>query len=63
MLDYICFSLARAANLFTNYFYNLDRWTKQWVVYFNPKKTVIVNFTRKNISQPSIQFGYNGPVI
>lgn len=33
----VLYQLARATNLFTD-FYNLDRWTKQWVVYFNPEK-------------------------
>ena len=48
----VLYQLARATNLFTNDFYNLDRWTKQWVVYFNPeKKPVIVN-TRKKYIQP-----------
>ena len=41
----------------------MDQWSKQWVVDFNPKKTINVNFSRKNISHPNVKFGNSGPTI
>ena len=36
-----------AANSLTGDLDQLDQWSKQWVVDFNPKKTINVNFSRK----------------
>ena len=41
----------------------MDQWSKQWVVDFNPKKTINVNFSRKNICHPNVKFGNSGPTI
>ena len=41
----------------------LDRWSIQWLVDFNPKKTINLNFTGKNINHPIIKFGGNGPEV
>ena len=50
-----------AANPHTNDLGKLDRWSIQWIVDFNPKKTINLNFTRKNINHPIIKFGGNDP--
>ena len=52
-----------AANSLTNDLGKLDRWSIQWLVDFNPKKTINLNFTRKNINHPIIKFGGNGPEV
>ncbi|XP_062581833.1 uncharacterized protein LOC134243596, partial [Saccostrea cucullata] len=36
----------------------IRNWSKAWAVDFNSEKTVNVDFTRKQISYPNIQFGY-----
>ena len=41
----------------------IKNWSYTWVVDLNANKTVTVNFTRKNIIFPKIQFGYCGEVI
>ena len=38
-------------------------WSEQWAVNFNANKTVNVDFTRKTISHPLIQFGSQGEQI
>ena len=38
-------------------------WSNTWAVDFNANKTVNVDFTRKKINIPKIQFGYSGEVI
>ena len=52
-----------AANSLTSDLDQLDQWSKQWVVDFNPKKTINVNFSRKNICHPNVKFGNSGPTI
>lgn len=51
------------ANSLTSNIDKLDKWSKQWVVEFNPKKTISLNFTRKNIFHPLINIVNNGPEI
>ena len=41
----------------------IKNWSNTWAVDFNANKTVNVDFTRKNINIPKIQFGYSGEVI
>ncbi len=52
-----------AADSLTKDLDKLDKWSKKWMVDFNPKKTINLNFTRKNIPHPTIKFGNNGPDI
>lgn len=39
----------------------LDKWSKQWLDDFNLKKTLNLNFSRKNTPHPIIEYGNNGP--
>lgn len=55
--------IMEAADSLTKDLDKLDKWSKKWMVDFNPKKTINLNFTRKNISHPTIKFGNNGPDI
>ena len=41
----------------------VDKWSKEWLVDFNPNKTVNVDFSRKNKVYSPIKFGENGPLI
>ena len=41
----------------------VDKWSKDWLVDFNPNKTVNVDFSRKNKAYPPIKFGENSPLI
>ena len=41
----------------------VDNGVKKWLVYFNPNKTVNVDFRRKNMVYPPIKFRENGPLI
>lgn len=39
------------------------KWSDIWAVDFNPSKTKNLDFSRKNISHPPVQFGVHGPFI
>ena len=41
----------------------IKNWSNTWAVDFNANKTVNIDFTRKNINFPKIQFGSGGEVI
>lgn len=43
--------------------HNKEKWSNIWAVYFNECKTVNVDFNKKNVNFPAIQFVYNGEMI
>lgn len=53
--------IVEAADSLTRDLDKLDKLSKQWIVDFNPKKTINLNFSRKSTPHPIIKFGNNGP--
>ena len=53
------FDLNIPAISFTNDLNKIRLWSEQWLVSFNPSKTVNVNFSRSNRFQPPLSFGNN----
>lgn len=56
-------NITNVTNSLTNDLEHIVQWSKKWLVEFNANKTVNIDFSRKNIVYPNVNFGNMGQVL